>query len=51
MIAVKVSVSAMIVLTFKANFFNVPIRVVDTAGFEGTRDLDEANLSSRHLNK
>jgi len=33
------------------SYFNVPIRVVDTAGFEGTRDLDEANLSARHLNK
>lgn len=25
--------------------------MVDTAGFEGTRDFDEANLSARHLNK
>jgi GTPase len=38
-------------IDFIAEFFNIPIRVVDTAGFEGTRDFDEANLSARNLNK
>jgi len=31
--------------------FDIPIRIVDTAGFEGTRDLDEKKLSRRNLNK
>ena len=30
--------------------FDVPIRLVDTAGFEGTKDLDEVRLSHRNLN-
>ena len=31
--------------------FDVPIRLVDTAGFEGTKDLDEGKLSRRNLNR
>lgn len=31
--------------------FDIPIRLVDTAGFEGTRDLDDKKLSRRNLNK
>jgi GTP-binding protein len=31
--------------------FDVPIRIVDTAGFEGTQDLDEVKLNRRSLNK
>lgn len=31
--------------------FDIPIRIVDTAGFEGTRDLDEKRLSHRNLNR
>ena len=31
--------------------FDVPVRLVDTAGFEGTRDLDDSNLSRRNLNR
>jgi GTP-binding protein len=31
--------------------FDVPIRIVDTAGFEGTKDLDEGKLSRRNLNR
>ena len=31
--------------------FDVPVRLVDTAGFEGTRDLDDRKLSRRNLNK
>jgi hypothetical protein len=38
-------------LTFLAKLFDIPIRVVDTAGFEGTHNFDPANLSARKLNK
>lgn len=31
--------------------FDIPIRIVDTAGFEGTKDLDETKLAFRNLNK
>ena len=31
--------------------FDIPVRLVDTAGFEGTKDLDERNLKRRNLNK
>ena len=31
--------------------FDIPVRLVDTAGFEGTKDLDERKLSRRNLNK
>ena len=31
--------------------FDIPIRLVDTAGFEGTKDLDEKKLSRRNLNR
>lgn len=31
--------------------FDVPIRIVDTAGFEGYQDFDEKKLSRRKLNK
>jgi hypothetical protein len=31
--------------------FDVPIRLVDTAGFEGTKDLDEGKLTRRNLNR
>lgn len=31
--------------------FDVPIRLVDTAGFEGTKDLDPVRLSHRNLNR
>ena len=30
--------------------FDIPIRLVDTAGFEGTKDLDDRKLSRRNLN-
>ena len=29
----------------------MPLRFVDTAGFEGTQDLEESSLSRRNLNK
>lgn len=31
--------------------FDIPIRLVDTAGFEGTRDLEERSLTRRNLNR
>ena len=31
--------------------FGIPIRFVDTAGFEGTAKLDDSDLSTRSLNK
>ena len=31
--------------------FDVPLRFVDTAGFEGTQDLEEGSLSRRNLNR
>ena len=31
--------------------FDVPVRIVDTAGFEGSKDLDDKKLSRRNLNK
>ena len=31
--------------------FDIPIRFVDTAGFEGTQDLEEKSLSRRNLNR
>ena len=31
--------------------FGIPIRLVDTAGFEGTQELDEESLQERSLNK
>lgn len=31
--------------------FDIPIRLVDTAGFEGTQDLDETKLKRRNLNR
>ena len=31
--------------------FDIPIRLVDTAGFEGTKDLDPVRLSHRNLNR
>jgi GTP-binding protein len=32
------------------NVFNIPIRIVDTAGFEGSKDQDEIKLNRRNLN-
>ena len=31
--------------------FDVPIRIVDTAGFEGSSDMDDRKLGQRNLNK
>ena len=31
--------------------FGIPIRLVDTAGFEGTQELDEESLQARSLNR
>lgn len=31
--------------------YNIPIRIVDTAGFEGSKDMDEKKLNQRSLNK
>ena len=31
--------------------FDIPIRLVDTAGFEGSKDYDEKKLTRRNLNK
>lgn len=31
--------------------FEIPIRIVDTAGFEGSKDQDELKLSRRNLNR
>jgi predicted GTPase len=33
-----------------SHIYDVPIRIVDTAGFEGTKDLDEKRLNRRNLN-
>ena len=33
------------------DLFGIPIRFVDTAGFEGTRWLDDKHLMKRSLNK
>ena len=33
------------------HLFGIPIRLVDTAGFEGSRQLDDEHLKARSLNK
>lgn len=32
-------------------YFGMPIRFIDTAGFEGTKQLDDSILGKRSLNK
>ena len=33
------------------DMFGLPVRLVDTAGFEGSKKLDEVDLARRKMNK